>query len=321
MMKFKKIGKIFDPTILSEKHSFVEFAQSPQTLVFDTFVRIFFSTRTRDEKGEYLSHIAYIDMDLDLKNILNFSNHEIVKLGALGTYDEHGIFPFHPYATNGKIYAFLSGWNRRISVPVDTGIGLAESIDGGKTFTRLGNGPILAQSLHEPFLVGDGFVIKHENVYYMYYIFGKSWLPETEVEPVARVYKIGYATSTDLINWKKNEGVSIIADELNKDECQALPTVVEHNGKYHMVFCFREAVDFRKNPKRGYRLGYAYSDNLKDWTRADELLELNLTYDSNEWDGEMMCYPHLFKVNNEVHLLYNGNQFGKSGFGIAKLDK
>lgn len=321
MMRFKKIGKIFDPTILSDKHSYVEFAQSPQTLVFDTFVRIFFSTRTRDEKGEYLSHIAYIDTDLELKNILSFSNHEIVKLGTLGAFDEHGIFPFHPYQDNGKIYAFLSGWNRRVSVPVDTGIGLAESIDGGKTFKRLGNGPILAQSLHEPFLVGDGFVIKHEDVYFMYYIFGKSWLPETAIEPVARVYKIGYATSKDLINWKKNEGVSIISDVLNADECQALPTVIEHNGKYHMVFCFREAIDFRKNPKRGYRLGYAFSENLKDWTRADELLDLNLTYDSNEWDGEMMCYPHLFKVNNEVYLLYNGNQFGKSGFGIAKLDK
>lgn len=320
-MRFQKLGKIFDPTISNENHSFVEFAQSPQTLVFDTFVRIFFSTRTRDEKGEYLSHIAYVDMDLELKNIINFSNHEIVKLGVLGTYDEHGIFPFHPYVTNGKIYAFLSGWNRRVSVPVDTGIGLAESIDGGKTFQRLGNGPILAQSLHEPFLVGDGFVIQHENEYFMYYIFGERWLPETELEPVARVYKIGYATSKDLINWKKNEGVSIIDDMLNADECQALPTVLEHNGKFHMVFCFREAVDFRKNPKRGYRLGYAYSNNLKDWTRADDLLNIDLTYDANEWDGEMMCYPHLFKVNNDVYLLYNGNQFGKFGFGIAKLDK
>lgn len=320
-MRFQKIGKIFDPTISSEKHTFLEFAQSPQTLVFDTHVRVFFSTRTRDEKGEYLSHIAYIDMDLEMKNIITFSNQEIVQLGSLGTYDEHGIFPFHPYITNGKIYAFLSGWNRRVSVPVDTGIGLAESHDGGKTFQRLGNGPVLAQSLHEPFLVGDGFVIQHESTFYMYYIFGQRWLPETDVEPVARVYKIGYATSTDLINWKKNEGIAIIDDVLNADECQALPTVLEHDGKFHMVFCFREAVDFRKNPTRGYRLGYAYSDNLKDWTRADELLEMNLTYNAEEWDGEMMCYPHLFKVNNEVYLLYNGNQFGKFGFGIAKLDK
>lgn len=320
-MRFKKIGKIFDPTISNETHSFVEFAQSPQTLVFEDYIRIFFSTRTRDEKGEYLSHIAYLDMDLQLNKIISYSNQEIVQLGSLGSYDEHGIFPFHPFTVDGKIYAFLSGWNRRVSVPVDTGIGLAESIDGGNTFKRLGNGPILAQSLHEPFLVGDGFVIKHEKKYYLFYIFGQRWFSKTDEEPVARVYKIGYATSSDLINWNKNEGISIIDDVLNADECQALPTVLEHNGKFHMIFCYREAVDFRINPRRGYRLGYAYSTNLIDWTRVDNLLEMELTYNPEEWDGEMMCYPHLFKVNNEVYLLYNGNQFGKFGFGLAKLEE
>lgn len=320
-MRFRKLGKIFDPTISSEYHSFIEFAQSPQTLVFETYIRIFFSTRTKDEKGEFLSQIAYIDMDLQLNKIISYSNQEIVQLGSLGSYDEHGIFPFHPYKVDGKIYAFLSGWNRRVSVPVDTGIGLAESIDGGKTFKRLGKGPILAQSLNEPFLVGDGFVIKHEKLYYIFYIFGQRWLSKTDEEPVARVYKIGYATSPDLINWNKNEGIPVIDDVLNTDECQALPTVVEHNGKFHMIFCFREASDFRINPKRGYRLGYAYSSNLIDWTRADNLLEMNLSYNSEEWDGEMMCYPHLFKVNDEVYLLYNGNKFGKFGFGIAKLDE
>ena len=50
-MKWKKLGKIFDPTQHKLANNCVEFAQSPQTLVFDDFVRIYFSTRETDPKN------------------------------------------------------------------------------------------------------------------------------------------------------------------------------------------------------------------------------------------------------------------------------
>jgi hypothetical protein len=320
-MIWKKRGILFDPTTNDHRHAFQEFAQSPQTIVFDDFVRIYFSTRTRDNTGSYLSQIAYIDYDLDFKEILNISNQEIISLGALGTYDQHGIFPIHPFKNGNDIYAFLTGWNRRVSVPVETSIGIAKSVDNGKTFQRLGSGPILSSSYNEPHLVGDGFVIKNQTTFYMFYIFGVKWHEAVNNEPPARVYKIGMANSKDLINWSKNEGNQIIESVLNEDECQALPTVIEHNGIYHMVFCYREATDFRTNPQRGYRLGYAFSKDLISWKRDDNELGLCLELNSNEWDSKMMCYPHLFKVKNKVYLLYNGNEFGKFGFGLAELVK
>ena len=68
---------------------------------------------------------------------------------------------------------------------------------------------------------------------------------------------------------------------------------------------------------KGYRLGYAYSHDLVRWLRNDSLLGLPLS--GNGWDGEMMCYPHLFNLNGQVGLLYNGNNFGRGGFGLAIL--
>ena len=32
-----------------------------------------------------------------------------------------------------------------------------------------------------------------------------------------------------------------------------------------------------------------------------------------------MCYPNVFKCNDQVYMLYNGNEFGRNGFGIARL--
>jgi len=126
------------------------------------------------------------------------------------------------------------------------------------------------------------------------------------------------ATSTDGINWEKYGGRQIIEDVLGDDECQALPTILHHNGIYHMYFCYRYATDFRTNPKRGYRLGYAYSNDMVMWKRDDAIKGIDLGI-NEEWDSEMMCYPHLFELNNKVFMLYNGNNFGENGFGLAEL--
>lgn len=318
-MKWKKLGKIFDPTEHELPNGCVEFAQSPQTLVFDDFVRIYFSTRQKDpSNGKYLSHIAYIDIDKNFENIIDISKSTVIELGELGCFDEHGIFPINVLRHEDKVYAYTCGWNRRSSVSVDTAVGFAESDDEGKTFKKLGNGPIVGPSLNEPFLVGDAFVKVYDGTFHMWYMFGTHWKRFSEDSAPDRVYKIGHAVSKDGINWVKEDGVQIVEDKLNADESMALPTVVKHDDRYHMFFCYRESSDFRKTSSRGYRIGYAYSDDLSSWTRDDENVGIDVSSDS--WDSDMMCYPHVFECDGKIYLLYNGNEFGRFGFGIAVLE-
>lgn len=234
----------------------------------------------------------------------------------MGTFDEHGIFPINPLKHEERILAYTCGWSRRISVSVETSTGLAVSTDNGITFTRVGDGPILSSSLHEPFLVGDSFVKFYNNMFHMWYIFGTQWTQYAGENTADRVYKIGHAISLDGINFER-EGRAIIVDKLNDDECQALPTVIHYKALYHMIFCYRHAVGFRKDKSKGYRLGYAYSADLIHWTRDDDSLGLSTTEGS--WDSDMMCYPHLFECEGKIFLLYNGNEFGKFGFGLAVL--
>lgn len=317
-MKWLKKGLIFD----IEKHALpagcVGFAQSPQTLVFTDFVRIYFSTRKKDVFSEkYISIIAFVDFDKHFSKVLNSSSKTVIELGKLGCFDEHGIFPFNVLRHEDKILAYTCGWSRRVSVSVETSTGFAFSDDNGATFKKLGNGTVLTSSLKEPFLVGDSFVKFYEGMFHMWYIFGQRWLGAISNEAPARVYKIAHATSTDGITWRKEEGKQIIEDNLNIDECQALPTVTKIGNRYHMYFCFRQATDFRNNSKRGYRLGYAWSDDLINWKRDDESSGIGLS--ETGWDAEMMCYPHIFQWNGKVYLLYNGNRFGKFGFGLAEL--
>lgn len=143
-MKWKKLGKIFDPTEHKLSHNCYEYAQSPQALIFDDFIRIYFSTREKDKYGKYLSHISFVDMDKKFTEVINISRDMVIELGGLGCFDEHGIFPMNVVRDKNKdrILAYVTGWNRRVSVSVDGAIGVAISDDDGLTFRKVGTGPI-----------------------------------------------------------------------------------------------------------------------------------------------------------------------------------
>ena len=86
-----------------------------------------------------------------------------------------------------------------------------------------------------------------------------------------------------------------------------------------MFFCYREAIGFRQNKNKSYRIGYAYSTDLINWIRDDANVGIDVS--ENDWDSDMMCYPHVFHCDEKLYMLYNGNEFGRYGFGLAILEK
>lgn len=317
-MKWVRRGLVYQPFKHVHIQHGVGFAQAPQALVLPDRIRIYFSTRTQDAGGKYLSHIAFVDFDRGMRQVLAHSERTVVPLGELGCFDEHGIFPMAVVPDGDRLLAYTTGWSRRISVSADAAIGLAISCDQGLTFQKVGTGPVMAAALREPFLVGDACVQKHGGLFHMWYIFGVRWTSPSESEPADRVYKIAHAVSQDGVNWDR-DAQCIITDRLNVDECQALPTVLSWGGLYHMFFCYRESHGFRKDARRAYRIGYAYSHDLMSWVRDDARGAMDVS--ATGWDSGMQCYPHVFECDGEVYMLYNGNAFGREGFGLAVLDK
>ncbi len=310
-MKWKRCGLIFSPQQYE-----MEYAKSPQAVIFDNFVRIYFSACKRD-RDKLISYVCFADFTKDFQKILGVSK-QILPEGELGCFDEHGIFPFSPMRNGNEIWAYTSGWSRRTSVSIDTGIGLVISRNGGGvSFERMGSGPVLTSSLEEPFLVVDGYVRKFHDQFHMWYIFGQDWKVYREGQEPDRIYKIGHAVSKDGIEWVK-DGICVIPDKF-EDESQALPCVLYYQRKYHMFFCYRKSYDFRKKPENAYRLGYAWSEDIMKWNREDEAIEL--TVPDYGWDSHMQCYPHVFEMNRNLYMLYNGNAFGKEGFGLAIMEK
>lgn len=316
MFTWKKLGKVFTPQEVEGRSWLREFAQAPATLLFDDFVRVYFSCRPpADENGQYVSYSAWVDLDRsDLFKIRRVGEQPILSLGEPGSFDEFGTYPVSVIRNGSEVRAYYAGWTRCESVPFNVAIGMAISSDGGETFSKPGNGPVLSYSPDEPFVLSGPKIRRFNDQWYLWYIAGRKWkLVDGRAEPV---YKIRMAISPDGLRWDKLNK-DLIESRIEEDEAQASPDVFYANGIYHMFFCYRYSSHYR-GKDNGYRIGYASSLNLTDWTRDDEKAGIDVSDEG--WDAEMISYPHLFELDGNTYMAYLGNQVGRHGFGLAVLD-
>lgn len=317
MFSWKKRGRVFIPQEIKDRDWLKSFAQAPSVLKFDDFIRVYFSCRPNpDEKGQYVSYSAYVDLNRkNLFEIVNLAKEPILKLGERGTFDEFGTYPTSVIRKGDEVLAYYAGWTRCESVPFNVAIGAAISKNNGETFEKIGSGgPALSYSLNEPFVLSGPKIRQFNNTYYLFYIAGRNWIAnDGKPEPV---YKIRMAHSKDGLNWIKADK-DLIESKLEENEAQASPDVFFHNNKYHMFFCYRYGLGFRGKEK-GYRIGYASSSDLINWERDDSKAGIDVSEEG--WDSEMISYPHVFELDGKIYMLYLGNQVGKEGFGLAELE-
>ena len=316
MFRWKKLGRVFNPQDVKGVPWLDTFAQAPATLLFDDFVRVYFSCRPPpDSNGQYVSRSAFVDLSRkDLREIVRIAQQPIFSLGDRGTFDEFGTYPTSAIRHEGKVLAYYAGWTRCESVPFNVAIGAAVSSDEGETFTKLGPGPILSYSPDEPFVLSGPKIRRFNDTFYLFYIAGTEWLPNAgRPEPV---YKIRMATSPDGLSWAKHKR-DLIPSRVEAQEAQASPDVFFWGKQFHMFFCYRYSLNYR-GKENGYRIGYAFSEDLITWTRDDSRVGIDVSDEG--WDSEMISYPHVFELDGKVYMFYLGNQVGKYGFGLAELE-
>jgi len=316
MFRWRKLGKVFTPQEHPGRSWMAEFAQAPATLLFENFVRVYFSCRPlADAEGRYVSYSAYVDLDRsDLRRVLRVSEAPILGPGGLGMFDEFGAYPVSVARDGGVVRAYYAGWTRCESVPFNVAIGMALSRDGGATFEKAGPGPVLGYTPDEPFVLSGPKIRRFGDVWTLFYIAGRKWKRDGDrAEPV---YKIRMATSQDGVEWIRAHR-DLIESRVEPDEAQASPDVIFANGRYHMFFCYRHSLNYR-GKDFGYRIGYASSVDLQSWSRDDARAGIEVS--ETGWDSEMISYPHVFEVDGRTYMAYLGDQVGRFGFGLAELE-
>lgn len=316
MFRWRKLGKVFDPRDLPAGGWMHEFAQSPSAVVGAATVRVYFCSRPAPgADAQYMSFISFVDLDRrNLFDVVRVCDRPVLELGRFGTFDEFGTYPVSVVRDGDQLRAYYAGWTRCESVPFNAAIGMAVSRDGGETFQRLGEGPVLSFAPDEPFLLGSPRVRRFDDHWQLWYVAGRQWrMVDGKPEPV---YKIRMATSEDGIEWTRL-GRDLITDKLGEHECQACPDVSFRAGRYHMFFCYRDIRNYKVR-EGGYRIGYAHSSDMIHWQRHDDLVDIGVS--ETGWDSEMVNYPHLFELDGVTYMLHQGNGMGRTGFGLAVLE-
>lgn len=308
-MQWSKKGFLFGPARSSGLYT--SHAQVPSALVKadEGILRVYFATRP--EAGHAMT--SFVDLSLDdLTRVVYLHDGFILNEGRPGTFDQHGIMPSSVVEKDGKVYLYYSGWCRSVGVPYNNFTGLAISSDGGKTFSKHSEAPVLDRNDRELFSATSPNVLFEDGKWHMWYCSGTNW--HSINGKMEHTYDIKYATSADGIKWIQDGHVAI----RQKDQFEAItkPAVIRINGLYHMWYCYRGSEDFRDG-KQSYRIGYAQSDNARDWVRKDH--EAGIEVSENGWDSMMIAYPEVVRIGNKIIMLYNGNQFGTEGFGYAEL--
>jgi hypothetical protein len=260
--------------------------------------RIYFSGRDKENR----SHIGYavIDMNSSYK-ILEYSAEPVLTLGSLGCFDDNGVTPSSVVNYAGRKYLYYIGWNKGSTVRMSLVVGLAISSNGGKSFERYSRAPILERTNEEPYsILTAPCALIEKGIWRMWYVSGIGW-----VHPDLPRYNIKYAESNDGIYWDRN-GTVCIDLKSETENALARPCVMKDNDLYKMWFAHKG---------REYRLGYAESKDGITWDRKDERVGIDVS--KSGWDSDMIEYAFVFNYNNRKHMLYNGNNYGFDGIGLA----
>jgi predicted GH43/DUF377 family glycosyl hydrolase len=308
-MRWQKRGNIFNPQ--QHRAWAGTHAQVPTVLVKQQVLRIYYADR--DNQGR--SFTTYLDVDrADPTRVVYLHKRPLLPLGRPGTFDDEGMMPAFALERAGRIYLYYSGWNRRLTVPYHNATGLAVSDDGGDSFQRLYEGPILDRLPLEPYLAVTPCVLQDGDRWQMWYISGVEWARVGDkFEPV---YVIKYGHSQDGIHWERPNVLSV--KPRHDKEAFSHPCVVKSGGRYRMWYCFRESEDYRDG-RGSYRIGYAVSDGGQEFERRDH--DAGITVSAEGWDSTMICYPYVIAADGRTMMFYNGNGFGQTGIGYAVLEE
>ena len=265
-------------------------------------VRIYYSGRNLLNQSVTL----YFDYDIETRKILTDNGRILLKPEKPGAFDDAGTVLFQIVSYKDEHFLFYSGWTLEVQVPFRFTIGIAKSKSDDKDFLRISDGPVVGQTIFDPYMAGAPAVIIENGIWKMWYITCTKWMIENGV--AKHYYLIKYTESQDGIHWFNERSTAI--DFKNDEEFAiARPVVIREENIYKMWYSYRGNY---------YKIGYAESQDGITWKRKDE--EIKMDVSDTGWDSEMVCYGFIFDHNNKRYMVYNGNGYGKSGIGLAVLE-
>lgn len=289
-------------------------AQAPTILpIDDRLWRVYFGAREQPPR----SRILCADLDPgDGFRVLRVYPDPVLPLGAPGTFDSHGMGPSTVLRIDGRIHLYYTGMALRSDVPYQLAIGLAIS-DDGLTFRRAGEGPVLSIGPHDPLFVSTPCVRRTSDGFAMWFASGVAWRSgDGGLDPF---YVIRHTRSADGVFWSR--ATEWVFGSGTEDEAGLVrPWVVEGGEGLQLWYSRRGAGRFRTRDGEAYRLHEAMMDGDHVVASTQRPVIFENPPAEGDWDGWMQAYACIQPLGDDLIMLYNGNDFGRGGFGYARLN-
>ncbi len=301
--KWEKLGVLYCPSGANRHPKLLTHAaNSLPVLIEGDLYRVFFSVRDANNR----SSVGAVDIDIAKRKVIREHSHPFFEHGPEGSFYADGVSIGNCYEVNSTQYMLFMGWQTpkeghwrgdigRLIVKSDLTLELASEM------------PFMGPDATDPISLSYPWVVKNAmGGYSMWYGSTRSW----DAGNGGMLSAINYASSVDGHIWNR-EGLAV-PYELGRAQVFSRPTVVGNiETGYEMWF------SYRSNIGKKYRIGYAFSKDEWEWELSLEAAGIDVSDEG--WDSEMIEYPFVFDHKGQRYMLYNGNGYGKTGFGLAVL--
>ena len=304
-MRWEKLGRIWDAKSFLDWGKMGTMTPTP-ILLNERVIRVYCGIR--DLNG--VARIGYFDVDeSDPTKVLGFSREPILDIGVPGSFDDNGMLLGDILRVDDEIRMYYVGFQLAVKAKFLAFGGLAISMDGGNTFKRYSQAPIIDRDNNGLFIRAiHGITQLSNGGYQAWYSEGSSW-EIINGKPYPN-YSVASIKSMDGLHFYANQGSGI-----------SLQLPGEYRLGRSRVFSFSEnnhILTFTYGTVTGdYKSGYARSKDLVNWERQSDW---GLEPGPESFDSKHLAYPALIKnVKGDVYCFYNGNDMGSGGIGVARL--
>ena len=297
---FNRRSRFLDPSTLSFEGKALNYASNPLIIkVSEELSRLFFNSRDENNR----SSIYSIDLLGEDFIIISESIRLQHAFGNSSSFYSHGISLGNTFELGKKNYISVMGWKINPGEHWSGRIGKVE-VDSKGNLMRMDE---------------------------------KVWFDLDEEDPISLSYPAIYQEGTSLSMWygstvtwdsgngemlhilkekRSKDGTNFISSNsvipFKMDQAQAFsrPSIVKYNNRNLMAYSYRGSND-------KYKIGFVWLD---DFSTATQVGGIPAFLPSREyWENEMVEYPSLFVRNKKLFMLYNGNDYGKTGIGITEI--
>ncbi len=296
-MTFKRGGLIFNPEGVFDWAE--SYALQPTPFLTKEGIKVYCGFRDIDG----VSRIGYVLLDKDDPcKILRYSKRPVLDIGEDGHFDDNGVVPCYVFEQEGRIYMHYAGYQLVKKIKFQVFGGVSVSDDGGESFKRVLKVPFTDRTSVEPFFRVVHSMIEIDGKYIFFYGGGDSFINLSG--KTFPSYNIRSFVSDSFM--ESNDVSRVILDFASEDEYRvARPFAYKDGQIYFMLF-------YSAKRNGSFTIERARSSDGYLWER-DKAFKIK--GESENWDCKMMAYPSFIRTEKYEYIFYNGNDYGRDGFG------